>query len=81
MAVSREYKYIHSGPDRREWLFDRIRDPRESRNRIALSACAAAGRELRRTLLEFLKRCSVSDAWIEKDGILQWREQPRFDDG
>lgn len=57
MAASREFKYIYSVPDRREWLFDRLNDPRETRNRIALPSCVESGRGLRRALQEFLERC------------------------
>ena len=57
MAVSREFKYIYSVPDRREWLFDRINDPHETRNRVALPSCAEAGRGLRLVLQKFLPDC------------------------
>lgn len=80
MAVSREYKYIYSAPDRQEWLFDRINDPGETRNRVALSFLAAVRDELRRTLLEFLRSNGVTCAYVEKDGVPAWRETPRFDD-
>ena len=32
MAASREFKYIYSTPDQREWLFDLRVDPQETRN-------------------------------------------------
>ena len=32
MAVNRNWKYFYSAPDDREFLFDRVRDPRETRN-------------------------------------------------
>lgn len=57
MAASREFKYIYSVPDRREWLFDRLNDPHETRNRISLPSCAESGHGLRRALQEFLERC------------------------
>ncbi|MDH7569264.1 MAG: sulfatase-like hydrolase/transferase [Armatimonadota bacterium] len=33
MAVTREWKYIYSAADNREWLFDLVTDPEETRNR------------------------------------------------
>ncbi len=80
MAVSREFKYIHSAPDRREWLFDRINDPGETRNRVGLVACSEARARLRLALLNFLERHKVESAYLKRDGVLDWREHPRFDD-
>lgn len=34
MATSRQWKYFYSAPDRREFLFDRVHDPEETRNRV-----------------------------------------------
>lgn len=79
MAVSREFKYIYSVPDRREWLFDRINDPHETRNRAGLAVCAEVVRELRQTLLTFLKYNGIESAYIEKNNTLDWQKQQCFD--
>ncbi|GAF81453.1 unnamed protein product, partial [marine sediment metagenome] len=39
MAVNRRWKYFYSAPDRREFLFNRVQDPEETRNRAGLVFC------------------------------------------
>lgn len=36
MAVNGRWKYIYSAPDRKEFLFDRLQDPQETRNQAGL---------------------------------------------
>ncbi len=42
MAADRRWKYVYSAPDRREFLFDRVQDRAEMRNRSGLPFCQKA---------------------------------------
>ena len=42
MAVNRRWKYVYSAPDRKEFLFDRLEDPEETRNLAGASLRASA---------------------------------------
>jgi len=55
MATNPQWKYFYSTPDRREFLFDRIRDPDEMRNRAGLSLCRHALEQMRNNLFEFYR--------------------------
>lgn len=55
MAVSREWKYFYSAPDDYECLFDRRRDPLETRNCAGLPLCQDACEEMKRALLDHLR--------------------------
>jgi len=79
MAVDAELKYVWSGADNREFLFDRVRDPHETRNRAGLAAYAEGKAALKQSLLEFLKKTGVESAYTEENGRLDWRKQPPFD--
>lgn len=61
MAVNRRWKYVYSAPDRREFLFDRVHDPDETRSRAGLSLCQDDLKEMRASLFEFYRREGVSD--------------------
>ena len=39
VAINDRYKYCYSAPDNREFLFDRIQDPEETRNRAGAPFC------------------------------------------
>jgi len=56
MALSRRWKYFYSAPDRREFLFDRIQDAEETRNRAGMSLCQRALEQMRGSLFEFYRR-------------------------
>lgn len=55
MILNRRWKYFYSAPDRREFLFDRIYDPEETRNRAGLSLCRREQEEMRGKLIGFYK--------------------------
>ena len=72
-AISREWKYFYSAPDGREFLFDKLRDPSESRNRAAVPFCGPALEEHREALFSFL-RAGGETAGLEED---DWKPFPR----
>ncbi|MCL5269029.1 MAG: sulfatase-like hydrolase/transferase, partial [bacterium] len=74
MAVSREWKYFYSAADQREFLFDRVGDPRETRNRAGLVFCADAQRRMKVALIEHL-RTGGETAGLAGD---DWRRFPRY---
>jgi arylsulfatase A-like enzyme len=80
MAVNEKWKYFYSLGDRREFLFDRINDPAETRN-LAGNALRKKEKEtMKRALLRYLKEQGRADAYSEIDGILDWKEYPIFRD-
>ena len=52
MVTDGRYKYIYSAADQKEWLFDRVRDPSESRNFAYNPAYHEPTARLRRTIIE-----------------------------
>lgn len=79
MIVSREWKYFYSAGDHKEFLYDRINDPEESRNKAGLPMLNSIKSELKQALLEYLRKEDQTDAYVEQDGILDWREYPIHD--
>ncbi|NOY81270.1 MAG: sulfatase-like hydrolase/transferase [Kiritimatiellaeota bacterium] len=73
MAVSRDWKYIFSAPDDREFLFDRNADPRETRNMAGLPFCRQPLTDAREALFEFL-RSGGEVSGIDGD---RWRSFPK----
>ena len=55
MAVTERWKYFYSAPDDREFLFDRIQDPLETRNRAGGPFCQDALTAMRSALIRHLK--------------------------
>jgi len=75
LAVNREWKYVYSAPDNREFLFDRIRDPLETRNRAGLVFCQDVVGEMREALFEHLGSGGETAGF---DGE-QWRTFPTLE--
>jgi len=73
MAVSQRYKYLYSAPDRREFLFDRVQDPQEFRNRSGLAFCQQDLRAMRQGLWAYYRR-QGHDAPLDGDA---WRVFPQ----
>ncbi|AKJ65557.1 sulfatase [Kiritimatiella glycovorans] len=75
MAVSERWKYIYSAPDDREFLFDRVRDPRETRNRAYNIVCADIVLDARARLQRHLRalpggeKIVGDDGWIAKEPV------------
>ncbi len=55
LAASREWKYVYSAPDNRAFLFDKIRDPQETRNRAGLVFTRTVETAMRRALFQHLQ--------------------------
>jgi arylsulfatase A-like enzyme len=72
MAVSKEWKYFYSAADDKEFLFDRIHDPLESRNRKGVLFCQDALRQMRSALIAHLIQGGET-AGIEGD---TWKRFP-----
>ncbi len=71
-AVTGEYKFFYSVPDRREFLFDRRRDPGELHNLAYNPMGRAAAAAMRERLIAYLRAEGVDQA-IDGDG---WRDYP-----
>ena len=72
MCCSREWKYVYSAPDDREFFFDRLRDPLETRNRVGVEFCREALEEHRAALWSFLREGGET-AGLAEGG---WRRYP-----
>lgn len=55
MALSDRWKYFYSAGDNREFLFDRIGDPAETRTRAGLRFCHDARRQMKQSLIDHLR--------------------------
>lgn len=73
MVANRRWKYFYSAPDRREFLFDRINDPDEMRDRSGLSLCRHELDEMRNGLFEFYRSEGFTDP-IEEN---RWKPFPQ----
>ncbi len=75
MALNRRYKYYYSAADRREFLFDRVEDPQETRNRAENPFCRAAAAEMRGALMDHYRAQSYTEP-LDGD---HWRLYPQPD--
>jgi arylsulfatase len=73
MICNRRYKYVYSAPDRREFLFDRVQDPDETRNRAGVTFCQGALDEMRQRLFAYYRQTGYQDA-LDGD---RWRLYPQ----
>lgn len=81
MAVNRLWKYVYSAGDRREFFFDRRKDPCEALNLAGVKTMSSAKESMRRNLLEFLRSCNTEDAYTSGASGLAWRRYPRVQEG
>jgi arylsulfatase A-like enzyme len=72
MALTRRWKYIYSASDNREFLFDRLVDPEETRNRAETLGYLEQTRAMRVRLIGYLRREGYT-APLDGDG---WRVYP-----
>jgi len=72
-GLSREWKYAYSAADRREYLFDRVNDPQETRSRAGVRFCLDTQREMRNELIRYLRSTGYSEP-CEGDN---WRLLPQ----
>jgi len=84
MIASRDYKYIYSAADRKEWLYDLAKDPAETKNWIGNPRYQTIEATMRQSLIERFEADDYTHAVA--DGI--WRDyapptfpQPDQDDG
>jgi arylsulfatase A-like enzyme len=68
MAVSAGWKYIWSAADNKELLFDRIKDPNETRNRAYNVASGAAVRKMRKLLQDHIRTMPGHENVVDKNG-------------
>lgn len=73
MTLDGRWKYFYSAPDRREFLFDRVEDLEETRNRAGLSLCRPQLERSRRALMD---RYRADDYHEPLDGDA-WRPYPQ----
>jgi len=55
MVAGRRWKYFYSAADNREFLFDRVTDPLETRNKVGLTFCRDEVRRMKGVLIEHLR--------------------------
>lgn len=73
MAVTREWKYVYSAPDRREFLFDRTLDPEETRDRFGTPFSAEPTAMMKARLFDHLRAGGETDGMEGDD----WRCFPK----
>jgi arylsulfatase A-like enzyme len=73
MLVTGEFKYIYSAPDQKEWLYDLVRDPEETRNRAENSLYAGKTEEMRERLIAYFSQEGYEEP-IENNG---WKKHSR----
>jgi len=72
MALTRRWKYIYCASDDREFLFDELVDPEETRNRAETIGYTDQTRAMRGDLIDFLQREGYTEP-LDGDG---WRIHP-----
>jgi arylsulfatase A-like enzyme len=80
MAVSSEWKYFYSAADRMEYLFNKKTDPDETRNIAGLVFMKNKKDEIKQLLLDFLKKNNKTDAYMETEDGLEWKQYPPHDE-
>lgn len=68
MAVSKKWKYFYSAGDNREFLFDKISDPFETRNKANLTFTKNITSSMRNKVIEHLKSTNMTKG-IENDSF------------
>lgn len=74
-VVTARWKYAYSAPDQKEYLFDRLVDPGETRNRVGLPSTQDVVKTLRQQILAWLAAGGETAAF-EGD---QWKVYPKID--
>jgi len=81
MAVSDRWKYVYSAADDREFLFDRLEDPLETRNRAGVRFTQEAQDHMKRALIEHLRAGGETQGLEEDDWkVFPHAELPRSPD-
>lgn len=74
MALTEDYKYIYSAPDEAEFLFDRVGDPDETRNKAQNPLYFEKTGEMRKQVIDFFKREGYTEP-IEGEGWKKYGKQ------
>ncbi len=74
MVANKEWKYIYSAPDHKEYLFDKLHDT-ELRSLAGVPSCAAQQSTLKSQLIDFLEADGLTQ--ISKDG--DWLTFPKVE--
>ena len=74
MIASEKWKYFYSAADNREFLFDRVSDPQETRNKAGIPFLGKVKDLMKRTLIDFLSRTGETRG-IQGD---DWKVFPRL---
>ena len=72
MATNRQWKYIYSAADNKEWLFDIVSDPFELQNCIGDAGCRHQAEYLKQACLHRLREDGFTEAIDGND----WRRFP-----
>jgi choline-sulfatase len=78
LIASKDWKYIYSAGEEKEILFDRVRDPLESRNAAEDPEAAGAKAGLKQALLDYLNERHDKEAVAVECGQLDWKRHPRL---
>lgn len=70
MAVSRDWKYVYSAADGKEFLFDRLRDPMETRNCLHTPGKQEPLEKMKSALIGHLEACGHTEGLDGKE----WRQ-------
>lgn len=79
MAVDGQNKYVYSSGDGRSWLFDRRRDPEETRNIANLPGSGPRLEAMEKLTQAFFWGQGVQNHLKKKKGGWTWKEVPPFD--
>lgn len=67
MSVNQRYKYIYSAPDNKEWLYDLLVDPEETRNKAYNPMYECIAKEMKRNIIDYFKHEGYLDPLEEYD--------------
>jgi len=73
-AINDRWKYSYSAPDNKEFLFDRINDPAETRNFAGLGACDENLKAMRKILVDYLVESGETNA-VDSGAMRQYPVQ------
>ncbi len=76
MAVTREWKYIYSAADDKEFLFDRRKDPKEHRNLAEVELCQDVKHTMKRRLTAHLTEGGETYGLT---GTGEWKSFPKLE--
>ncbi|NJL31350.1 MAG: sulfatase-like hydrolase/transferase [Phycisphaerales bacterium] len=80
MAVNRDWKYVYSAGDIKEFFFDRQSDPQELINLAKVPKYDAIKMEMKNELLRFLQANGRTDAYSVNGAKLDWQQYPKINE-